>query len=202
MPSIFLILIVLVVCSSSTFADDLYSPWYRYTEDTAYATWSFSEAQEGWWLPDPGAYPHPEAAYIFTYLPEWFPELDGREGILSAAGAGDTFLLPNWDPWDPFPAMDMYVQVVCHESGMVDGIFQTWVPSWFEITHEIELEEGWWYRRFHVWIRESPAHGEHRFILGGDAGVVIDQIVVDYMPEPTTLSLLALGGLAVVWRRR
>ena len=154
MRTTLLILSVVVACSSSALADDLYlPPWDRYTEGTVFATWSFTEDQGEWCYPDAGAYPDTEAVWV--YGGGGLPELDGREGI-----GLPILLVPVWAGYpEPFPAWDLYFQLVCHESGMVDEIRQMWVPTWCEITHEIELEGGWWYRRFHVWIEEAPPPG-------------------------------------------
>ncbi|MDP6636479.1 MAG: PEP-CTERM sorting domain-containing protein [Phycisphaerae bacterium] len=80
-------------------------------------------------------------------------------------------------------------------TGYTSGTWPTGKP-------QIQHPNGWYTYNYGLSIRPNPEFED--IVIDVPAGTIIDQIVVDTIctPEPATLSFLAIGGLAVLRKRR
>ena len=151
----------------------------------------------------PGDYPG--EIFLVQIEAQW-DEYDGRTGVAVAdyglliAGAGEWW---EW-PESPYPAAETYMQFAVHTDGgdILGFSFPNGEQSWCELTDEFPLENGWVYQRWHVWSNPLLIPADSAWWMESTGPVLLDQIVFDCVPEPATLTLLALGGLLVARRRR
>ena len=196
---------VILICSlavaGSALADDLNPPpWQRGMDGTTWAAWEFS-------TPDPK--PMPDAGYL-PYGPpdttvwtgvgqQWWDSWEGRQGVWPLSGAMEMLL---FNRPEPLPYKDIQIQI-------------TWMPQvpraepvvtelmWGgtgELIDEIPLSSDWTHSTYMIHLEPNPDM-ETVWIEGS---IMVDEVVIDTIciPEPMTLSLLALGALALGRKRR
>ncbi len=205
---------VVALIAPIAMADDLNPPsWDRFEECTTYWNWQFTEDQSenayGYWYPDE-RYP-PEGGlggYILANSTQdgWFEEYAGRYGIFTQTFGSIEIPLPNCDN----PEMDektIRVQATWHTSGPFDDECPVYLggEGCFEELERYELGTmtGWYYGLYEITIDYCPDMEWIYIYPETDMGLVLDQIIIDThcIPEPASLSLLALGGLALLRRR-
>jgi len=79
--------------------------------------------------------------------------------------------------------------------GYASGTWPTGLP-------QVQHANGWYTYNYGLSIRPNPEHED--IVIDVPGGTIIDQIVVDTIctPEPTTLTLLAVGGVSLLRKRR
>ncbi len=135
------------------------------------------------------------------------------EGVVSAGHAGqqsdaEWWSYPPGSPWEeeadwsgyPPHSMDLIVDEIGYDwwgSGLTDPVplddFDTFAPHVFSPSHKYWVPIWGDGTTIHLRIVDHPSHYHDN---SGSLAVGI------YTPEPATLSLLALGGLAMFRRRR
>ena len=215
---------VLLAGASAAFADDPFPPVWHGEWSTTYQYWDFLTNDTG--SPDgltpdgPGELVEglPGEPYIEPgYLPstrlwvdpngDWidFDSESGRQGIWPLSGVIDV-LVDNHDPVNP--EKWMWVQVTWRSTpgttGEPDVFPATLPPEYTRTPVRIEDEQDYgngWFTTLYRWeIFPNPI--DERFGIVGD--IWVDQLVVDTwcIPEPATLALLVMGGIAVLRKRR
>ena len=193
--------VVLLVGSlvGPAWADDVYPPPWRGAAGTTFGMWEFSTNNPN---------PTPEPGYLYPWgLPttqvtpglfqSWLPDWNGRTGVWPLSGEIDV-TIPN----RPEASPDKYIWVQLTWAQQAPNVFPVvsetrfGVPS--TIVHEIPLPNGWFHTTYQIHLQPNP-DWEKILITGA---VNVDEMVIDTIcPEPGTLGLLVLGGLAVLRRR-
>jgi hypothetical protein len=200
----------------SVWAHDLVSPPWRglYPGYTTYQEWTFDDAE------DPAApevidNPFGGASADITvgdFGEGWFDSLSGygtQTGFWDIGGAGGQIVLDIDNGPDPNPWKEIWIQVTywqdLQQAPTVDVSGGALVDHVSGLLVESVPTGGNWL--LDVWVfRTEPNPTHEQIIIASDPswGSVIDQIVVDTycVPEPATLLLLSLGGLAALARAR
>lgn len=190
--------LVLTVLAAPALADDIVHPWWRDDARTTYERWEFGT----------NANPVPADEYIGEFstpqaaipIGDWRADKHGRQGVWKLSGE---MLLEVENYPEPFEEKRVWIQVTWAgelptveawgETDIQDSVLATLVSQTL-------LEDPWVHTTFEVVLTPNPTF-ETIFIHGG---AYVDEVVIDTIciPEPVTLWLLALGGLAVIRRKR
>ena len=206
--SIILAAILVSVGFSGVFADDLYPPLWRGDPGSTFQMWEFL-------TPDPNAVPDvwdniygmPIAEVTPGTGQEWWDIYGDRQGVWPLSG---TIEVPINNQPLPLPYKDILVQLTWSQQvstsipvvwDLVSGVQGT-------LVNEIDLGptgepygDGTWYHSTYLIHLEPNPDFE---IVKIDGTIMVDELVIDTIcfPEPASLGLLALGGLAMLRRRR
>lgn len=212
----FCTIVVIAILALSTLtasAHDLLGPSWRGEEGTTFQIWDFTTDDQVDVEPsiDQNPYGDPVAQITLgDYSEGWFNQLEGLGDTVDYWDLGSSgtieIVLPN-NP-EPNPYKEIWVQVTYYEdlsqAPVIDIPTATYIGG---VDHHLveNVGIGNWY--LDLWkFRIEPNPTEETLILTSDAmyGSLIDQIVIDTIcvPEPMTMSLLALGSIFVVRRRR
>ncbi|MCK4660574.1 MAG: PEP-CTERM sorting domain-containing protein [Phycisphaerae bacterium] len=207
-------LVVSLASPTAASADDLIPPAWRGEPGSTYQAWTFdTEPTSGILYPEVDDNEFGSPAILDSYWPDdsdWLALHDGRPGVWNPYW--EFYVeLPNDDA--ALPLKDIYIQITWNEYDEEGANVGRPAPSVYwpsgEYTNSVELdveyplESNWMYSRWHVRIWPNPDSESIEVISdNGWNELVIDQIVVDTIciPEPATLVLLGLGGLAVLRR--
>jgi hypothetical protein len=197
---------------------DPQAPWWRGLWSTTYQYWDFYTADPGPGLKPDGPGPLDEGPpYVTGYLPstelQVFPlgdwiDIDpatGREGIWPLSGWIDVIVdnhnPPNlekrirvqvfWRPQDPSDPLSVPA---------IENINPPPSKMPLQLIGRYDLGDGWYEDTFEWRLDFNPP--DEIFTISGN--IDVDALVVDTwcIPEPTTLSVLALGVLALLRRSR
>ncbi len=215
---------ILLVGTSAAWADDINPAPWRGEWSTTFQYWQFETpdtgASSGGLTPDgPGPLiegqngdPYTDSGYLpstrlWVYpFSDWIDiDLDsGRYGIWPLSGYIDV-VVDNHDPVNPEKLL--WVQLTWRPTPGTTGvpIIQPDTQVGFtstpvRIEDEQSAADGWTTTTYAWEIHPNPM--DEWFTISGD--IDVDQLVIDTwcIPEPATLSLLVLGGLMMLRRRR
>ncbi len=201
---------VVGIVSPAVLADDLNTPpWQRETENTTYQIWDtwdtlgngVYEAQE--FYTSPNAWENP---WIYAPSATIWSSYDGRDDVLVINDGNPLEIyIQNW-PDNPAGSKEIYMQITYHWDGFIDIPELVW-PSGYnpDLLVFEDLGNGWFYDQYLWTIDDQSPDFEMFYIWAADLdNLVIDQIIIDTrtVPTPASLSLLALGGFAMIRRRR
>ena len=201
-------LVIAAVMSATVpaLADDYNPPPWRGQPRTTFAQWEFDTSST---TPAPDLWTNPfgQPATLVTPGPGmgWLEGYNGRNGVWQLSGA---ILVDLQNYREPLERKDIYIQMtwtpqggggVPHPQFEIDS-----TPRWWSIGMVEEsttpVGGGWNNSTYHIEIYPNPSSERIR-ITGA---INVDELVIDTrcIPEPATLSLLALGVLVATRRVR
>lgn len=187
-------------------ADDLNPPPWRGQPRTTFQEWTFATPNP-MPLPDlvnnpygqPGAQVWPGTGQ--QYWPIW----GGRGGVWPLSGAME-FYIPNAVGGE---YKDIWIQLTwAKQAFMSSPIISTIPGGTIQLLSQIDIGPtgepapagaNWWHSTYNIRIYPNPEFETIRI----DGTIMVDQIVIDTIcvPEPATMTLLALGGLVFLRRK-
>jgi len=206
MRKLFLFVVVALIATQCSFADDLKIPSWRGDEGTTYHRWEFGTSdpspvpEDGWYNPYSGGLP-PEIMIEPGPGMGWLPDKDGRFGVWQLSGHIDVDILNRPEPlpfkiiqiqltWAPQPNTGVpLVQEI--NSGIVATVVDEVV---------IGNPTPWFHTTYRMIIEPNPSW-EHIQISGD---IDVDELVIDTIciPEPGSLALIGLGLLVLMRRKK
>ncbi len=192
-------------------ADDIQPPPWRGQWSTTSQVWEFMTPDLGS-PPDgpaPGGNPPLPSTHAHVFpVGDWIPNDpsgSGRYGIWPLSGIIDV-VVDNHEP--PNDYKWVWVQLTWSEmepgSGAEPYLFDLYpAPLPGDEPRIVATEDlgfGWFETTYEWFLRPNPP--DEYFVIGGD--IFVDELVIDTwcIPEPATMSLLAMSGLALLRRRR
>jgi len=198
---------MILVATTAALAEDLNPPpWDRANPRSSFQLWEFFTDDTS---PAPDILENPFGAPVLDVIPaaDWMPEVDGHIGVWPLSGEIDVWI-PNWPEicwWK-----DIQIQLVWKPAylndylwddqplvGVTTGLEQYKV--FIESTTQ-KLDDGWMYSLYDIEVFPNPIW--EWIAIKGD--ILVDELVIDTLciPEPATMLLIGMGGLAVLRKRK
>lgn len=195
----------LMMLAPVAMADDLNPPTWRGLPGTTWQGWEYSTDIQNP-LPDFGDNPMGvPTTFVQPGFSQWWEDvLDGRQGVWPLSGTINVEI-PNYPDLNPEKLIWIQLtwkpQVVGDYSLDVRATPEA-LGQWVDAVPvaEIPLPDGWTHTTFEIVLPYNPVW-ETVYVAGT---VFVDELVIDTycVPEPATMSALALGALAMIRRRR
>ncbi|MBX3376796.1 MAG: hypothetical protein KF678_07315 [Phycisphaeraceae bacterium] len=201
---------VLALAAGSTLADDLTPPTWRFNPGTTVQHWDFSAGPTGG-PPDAPPFNNPYGTPIMvpTTGTNWLPAIFGRNDVWDITGGSLQFDIPNTGNSAHMKEIQIQVTYLALAPGVSPGYAVSGPSGMFTQVGGpsiIPLSNGWVHETTLWTIGVCPPF-ERIALFPGLAGVqfFVDQVVIDtqcIVPTPASASLLALGGVCALRRRR
>ena len=207
-----LVVLAGVVSTASAIAVDeldLNPPAWRGLEGTTYQQWEFGTDNT---TPLPDDYFNPYGTPVLTVIPmgDWQSSWGGRDGVWPLSGMIAT-TIPNSPVQNPYKMVQIQL-AWAGEVGHAEALPCISVTAEGTVTLISETDElrgltnvtgagEYWHHTTYLYkIELNP---EEETITIGSA-IMVDGLVIDTycVPEPATLGLLAIGGVALLIRRK
>jgi hypothetical protein len=190
------------------FAEDLNPAPFRGQDGTTYARWEFltPDAQP---IPDEQVNPYGTAAMqIWPGVgQEYWPVWGGRDGVWPLSGTAEIGIdnrpeqLPYKDIWVQLTWTEQVPDVVPLVWETISGIEAELVDDiLLNPTGEAPPADGFWHHSTYLIHIEPNPDFE---IIRIDGAIMVDELVIDTIciPEPCSIALLAMGGMALLRRK-
>ena len=218
MKIILSIAVTVAIATGPAWAEDLEPPWWRNEPGTTYQRWEFMNPgqspppDDGWAVDSSGQH----VPVLLSTRIEWIDPAPGWDYMTFYEGAEGVWPLSGWmevvvDNW-PEPNPKKLIRVQLTWSPMDETMYPNPYPMFtniipppvdppgVELIHESPVSAMWMHSVYAWELDENPM--DEWFTITGD--IFVDELVIDTwcVPEPATMGLLALGGLAMLRRRR
>lgn len=196
--------LVLVACPA--WADDLNPPAWRGQPGTTFQEWKFLNDNP---TPSPDLVNNPygqPSSHVWPGTDQhWWSTWGGRPGVWPLSGTSE-FYLPNAPPND---YKDVWIQITWAKQAFASAPILTSNPGGtIQLLHQIDIGPtnepppagaNWWHSTYNIRIYPNPTFETIRI----DGTIMVDQVVIDTIcaPEPASLGLLLMGGVALLRRR-
>jgi len=215
------VLCVVLSLSCSAFATltglatDLLEPSWRGMPNTTLQAWSFDDGGVNPAYLDPSLDMNPygtPVAEVFTpdtgfpMQTYWQSNNSGHDGVWRLYG-NDYMLLdiPNTENTAPNTSKEIWLQITYSAVSIFNKPQLQIMPGDVTVEHvqETVIDDLFYHDVFKITLVPNPTE-EWIAILPRDCTLYIDEIVVDTIciPEPATLLVLSIGGLAALRKRR
>ena len=196
-------MLVVGIAVTSGFADDLVAPPWRGQPNTTYQAWEFGTSENPV-APDLSMNPNGTAsADILGMIPGtyWKSEDRGHFGVWRI-GEAIQLEIPNFPP--PNPWKEIWIQIT-YDGGesVLPEILVLPEASSITLIETIDLGDSYSHETYSIILEPNPPM-EIIYVMPRFCEIYIDEIVVETIcvPEPATLSLLAIGASVLVRCRR
>jgi hypothetical protein len=197
--------VVLVACPA--WADNIYPPAWRGQPGTTFEQWEFSTSNP---ITPPDIMSNPyglPSAHAWPGTSQnWVDLWGGRQGMWPLSGTIE-ITIPNRP--EPLPYKDIWVQLTWARQvqsstpvvwEMNSGVHASVVHDTILGPTGYPTPNEWWYHTvFQIHLQPNPSSE----VVKIDGTLVVDQVVIDTIcaPEPASLGLLLIGGVALLRRR-
>lgn len=194
---------ILLPLAGSVLADDLNPPPWRGQPDSTFQMWEFSTNTRLDIVADQYFNPYgvPEADILAGY---WIDTYQGHQGMWMLSGILD-LTIPNTPPHPQMPKT-IWIQMTWTPDPLVPSAVPEVIVLPDEYNGEVEaavvsdmLLSGPWHLT--TWQAVLPNNPPLE-ILRVTCPTVVDEIVVDTIPEPASMAMLGIGVVSILIRRR